>query len=40
MKDTVSGSDIEQYWISCGTHLSRIKGDCIRKRIDTSILNK
>ena len=33
-------SDIEEYWISCATHLSSILGDSIRKRIDAWILNK
>ena len=28
-------SDIEEYWISCATHLSSIIGDSIRKRIYT-----
>ena len=27
-------SDIEEYWISCATHLSSIVGDSKRKRID------
>ena len=33
-------SDIEEYWISCATHLSNIVDDSIRKRIDAWILNK
>ena len=33
-------SDIEEYWISCATHLSSIVGDSMRKRIDAWILNK
>ena len=35
-----SKSDIEEYWISCATHLSSIFGDSMRKRIDAWILNK
>ena len=27
-------SDIEEFWISCETHLSSIVGDSMRKRID------
>ena len=33
-------SDIEEYWISCVTHLSSIVSDSMRKRIDAWILNK